>query len=107
MIFVGMGVTDDLQIRWLFWISSAQARLIVAGTFYNSFLVTFRVVMISYSHLVYSIDDYEQVLRGCIEILPKMLEVVDYNASKNDIFLVLKFLTDCSTMSLYPYTNQQ
>lgn len=53
----------------------------------------------SLSHAAFTIDDYEQVLRGCIESLPAKLDATDYEASQNDIFLVFKYLADCSKLS--------
>ena len=51
------------------------------------------------SPLAYTIEDYEPVLRGCIENLPAKLDATDYQTSHNDLFLVLKYLTDCSKLS--------
>ena len=47
-------------------------------------------------------DDYEEVLEGCVAQLPGILEKVDYAREKQDCTLIFKYLTDCCMMSGAP-----
>lgn len=44
-------------------------------------------------------DDYEEVLEGCVAQLPGILAKADYAREKQDLTLIFKYLTDCCMMS--------
>lgn len=44
-------------------------------------------------------DDYEEVLEGCVEHLPGIMQKVDYAKEKQDCTLIFKYLADCCMMS--------
>lgn len=44
-------------------------------------------------------EDYEEVLEGCVEHLPGILQKVDYAKENQDCTLIFKYLTDCCMMS--------
>ena len=44
-------------------------------------------------------DDYEEVLEGCVAQLPGILAKADYAREKQDLTLIFKYITDCCMMS--------
>ena len=50
--------------------------------------------------LEFSLDDYEMVLKGCIETLPQALQQVTNEEDKKDVFLIFRYLSDCCSLGL-------
>ena len=54
--------------------------------------------------LEFSLDDYEMVLKGCIETLPQALQQVTNEEDKKDVFLIFRYLSDCCSLGLLSFT---